>query len=362
MSLYKRGGVWWYEFCFSGRRIRESTKTSRKTLARMAEQKRRRDLEEGFNNVSRTRRIQRVQTVKEAAEIYFREYSVRHPASTPRYMHYCINHLVDLLGPRMLIDVTSEAVSAYQMDRLYQGASGKTINHEVGELLRILGDPGDMLRIQLKKEKKLRLKERVEVGRALNSEEEAAMLEGASKATSPFLFTAIAIALNTAMRDSEIKNITFRQVDLQKKMFTVGKSKTAQGQGRTIPIVGELERILHEYRNWYEMNIATPLPDHFLFPFGRARHWQPTKAITSFKTAWKNLKIKTGIKIRFHDLRHTAITKLAESGAGDETIMQIAGHVSRRMLSNYSHIRTEAKRTALESISTKPINRLRRVK
>jgi integrase len=110
------------------------------------------------------------------------------------------------------------------------------------------------------------------------------------------------------------------------------------------------------------MNIATPSPDYFMFPFGRARHWEPTKPITSFKTAWKNLKLKTGIKIRFHDLRHTAITKLAESGAGDETIMQIAGHVSRRMLSNYSHIRTEAKRAALESISTKPINRLRRVK
>ena len=53
---------------------------------------------------------------------------------------------------------------------------------------------------------------------------------------------------------------------------------------------------------------------------------------------------------RFHDLRHTLITKLVESGAGDETIMRIAGHVSRRMLSRYAHIRREAKRKALESI------------
>ena len=49
-------------------------------------------------------------------------------------------------------------------------------------------------------------------------------------------------------------------------------------------------------------------------------------------------------------MRHTLITKLAETGAGDETIMGIAGHVSRRMLSRYAHIRTEAKRKALESI------------
>jgi len=65
------------------------------------------------------------------------------------------------------------------------------------------------------------------------------------------------------------------------------------------------------------------------------------------------MKAKGKLSIRFHDLRHTAITKLAESGAGDETIMAIAGHVSRAMLSRYAHIRTEAKRKALEAISTK---------
>ena len=43
--------------------------------------------------------------------------------------------------------------------------------------------------------------------------------------------------------------------------------------------------------------------------------------------------------LRFHDLRHTAITKLAESQASDQTIMAIAGHVSQQMLEHYSHIR-----------------------
>jgi hypothetical protein len=45
---------------------------------------------------------------------------------------------------------------------------------------------------------------------------------------------------------------------------------------------------------------------------------------------------------------------LAESGAGDQTIMDIAGHVSRQMLARYSHIRMEAKRSALEAIVSKP--------
>jgi Phage integrase family len=56
--------------------------------------------------------------------------------------------------------------------------------------------------------------------------------------------------------------------------------------------------------------------------------------------------------MRFHDLRHTATTKLAEGQASDQTIMAIAGHVSRQMLEHYSHIRLAAKRAALEGIST----------
>jgi integrase len=62
------------------------------------------------------------------------------------------------------------------------------------------------------------------------------------------------------------------------------------------------------------------------------------------------VKKKAGVKGRFHDMRHTTITELAESGAGDEVIQDIAGHVSRQMLKHYSHIRMEAKRRALESI------------
>jgi integrase len=55
---------------------------------------------------------------------------------------------------------------------------------------------------------------------------------------------------------------------------------------------------------------------------------------------------------RFHDLRHQAITEMAEAGASDATIMAIAGHMSRRMLEHYSHVRMAAKRTALEKLES----------
>ena len=56
-------------------------------------------------------------------------------------------------------------------------------------------------------------------------------------------------------------------------------------------------------------------------------------------------------KLRFHDLRHHAVTELAESQASEQTILSIAGHVSPRMLAHYSHVRLEAKRRAVDVLS-----------
>jgi hypothetical protein len=51
MALFKRGEVWWYKFYFAGELIRESSKSSSKTVAKAAEQRRRRELEAGFHNI-----------------------------------------------------------------------------------------------------------------------------------------------------------------------------------------------------------------------------------------------------------------------------------------------------------------------
>ena len=76
----------------------------------------------------------------------------------------------------------------------------------------------------------------------------------------------------------------------------------------------------------------------------------PLKRAGSFKKAWESLRVKTGVEGRMHDCRHTVLTKLAESGASDCVIMSIAGHLSRKMLERYSHIRMEAKREAMEGV------------
>ncbi len=65
---------------------------------------------------------------------------------------------------------------------------------------------------------------------------------------------------------------------------------------------------------------------------------------------------------RLHDSRHTLITELAESEAGGQTIMDIAGHVSRQMLKHYSHIRMQAKREALDTVWKKQQEAQERIK
>ena len=161
------------------------------------------------------------------------------------------------------------------------------------------------------------------------------------------------LALNAGLRNGEIRQLRWNQVDLKKQFLTVGKSKTEAGEGRTIPLNGALREALRHHAEWYMLRFGKIEPDWYLFPFGRANHLDPTRPITTIKTAWKNAKERAGVTGRLHDSRHTLITELAEGGAGDQTIMDIAGHVSRQMLKHYSHIRMEAKREALEAVSKK---------
>jgi intergrase/recombinase len=70
-------------------------------------------------------------------------------------------------------------------------------------------------------------------------------------------------------------------------------------------------------------------------------------------TAWRALRDAAGLPgLRLHDLRHTVITGLAEMGVADHVLESISGHLSRRMLEHYSHIRIDAKRQALDALDT----------
>jgi len=158
------------------------------------------------------------------------------------------------------------------------------------------------------------------------------------------------LALNTTMRGCEIKNLRWWDVDLLARVLSVRKSKTEAGE-RTIPINDAAFAVIRELRDRAQRFNGSE-PEHFLFPACENEHIDPTRPMKSWRSAWRQITRAAGIPgLRFHDLRHHAITELAESQASDQTIMSIAGHVSPRMLARYSHVRMEAKRHALNALS-----------
>lgn len=347
MVTFRRGEVWWYKFYFAGRLIRESSKSTSRTIAKDAEKQRHRELEAGFHNIGEIRQ-QRIRSLKEIIDEYLVGYRLRYRAV--RFAEYALGHVSRLLGASLAVDIDAASVLGYQETRLRERASPKSINEEVRFLLKMLGDPGEIVRAQLRKKHQLKLPVRQQIGKAYDRNETERLRAEAMNSKSAHIYTAFMLARNAGLRDAEIKTLTWGQIDLKARFLRVGRAKTNAGEGRTIPLNSELNEALVYHRMWYEEKFGQTQADWYIFPFGRPMPFDPTRHVTTLKTAWNSIRKNAKVSGRWHDNRHTLITELAESGAGDETIMQIAGHVSRQMLRHYSHIRMDAKRDALDAV------------
>src|ERR1700756_1567979 len=76
----KRTKIWYYKFIFAGRLIKESAKTASKTVAKEAEKRRHRELEQGFNGLSDSRN-ERIQNLREVAKSFLKDYKIRQARS-----------------------------------------------------------------------------------------------------------------------------------------------------------------------------------------------------------------------------------------------------------------------------------------
>ena len=87
------------------------------------------------------------------------------------------------------------------------------------------------------------------------------------------------------------------------------------------------EAILELYHR--AQKVAASEPNHYVFPACENGHIDPTVPQKSWRSAWRSLRKAAGLAhLRFHDLRHHAITELAESEDSEQKIMSLAGHVS----------------------------------
>jgi integrase len=353
MCVFKNGAFYHYEFTLDGRRHRGSTGTANRDEAVREESRQRERLEKSYGQVIEEEgRAQRRKTLQQAADEFLADYKLKHESAT--FAVYALGHVTDHLGKKLVVEITPTVVKRYQTDRLAEEAGPKTINDEVLLLLRLCGDQGDLIRAKLRREKAMKLPTPPSPGRAYTADEKARMLVEAANLRSKNMYPALVVDLNCGLRDKELRELRWRQIDLvHKKQLTVGKSKTDAGTGRVIPLNDTVMIALEAHAAWYIRRFGECKPVWYVFPAGKGQPNDPTRPVTTLRTAWTKVRDKAKVVGRWHDNRHTLVTELAESGAGDEVIMSIAGHVSRAMLSRYSHVRMEAKRRALDEIATR---------
>jgi integrase len=351
VSVYKRGDVWWYKFRLGGQVIRESSKSESKTVARDAERIRRRALEESWNQIKRRTLPP---CFNQAGDEWLQAAKPHLSDRTNEIYEVALRcHLKPEFGSLLLCDIDAHRIAAYQAQRKAKNASARTLNKELQVLRQILKRYKLWANIQ----GDVRFERESEnVGKAITEQEESQLLAACD--SNLLLRTVVSLALNTALRKNEIRTLRWRQIDLLERTLTVGRTKTEGGSNRLIP----LNSLAYASLVRWSSRFAAAKPEDYIFPACEAagierehpdmRRIDPSKAIKSWRSAWRAALKRAGLQLRFHDLRHTCITKLAEGQGSEQTLMAIAGHLSRKMLEHYSHIRMAAKRAALDAIVT----------
>jgi integrase len=253
------------------------------------------------------------------------------------------------LGDALLPDLNEDRVRRYITARHKEGVSGRTINVELGELSRAIGKPWRTLWPRLRS-----MEERHDVGRALAPDEKQRLLKATDASASPTLKTLVRAAMLTGARGGELTSLRWRQVDFDQKTITIGKAKTVAGSGRAIPMNDELLTVMASHARWFTEAFGETRAEYCVFPFGSPLPNDPTRPTVEIKTAWNTIRKAAGVKCRWHDLRHTACSDMNEAGVSEALQLAIFGWSSRKMVERYSHVRTEARRAAMNALTLNP--------
>jgi integrase len=383
MSLFKRNKTWWTDFSVNGVRYRLSLDTTDWREAQRLEKERISDATTG-KLAPASQQFARL-AFCEAADRYLENRRLELSPRSAEKEEYLLVAPRKFFAATSLARIGAEDLITYRGERAKQGVTSTYINMEMGVIRRILKRAK---RWHLVADDLRPLKERHRTGRALTSEQKARLLRLAETRTE-WLNVKLAqiLAFNTTMRGCEIKGLRWRDVDLIERTLTIRRNTTKTDAGeRVIPLnANAMAATVELYRRAQDdrktRDGKTIELEHYLFPACENNRVDPTRPQTSWRTAWRRLtrsvecpkcglvqdpgkscqndecnadisKIKSPTeRLRFHDLRHHAITELAESQASDQTIMAIAGHIDPKMLKLYSHVRTAAMRRAVDALT-----------
>lgn len=145
----------------------------------------------------------------------------------------------------------------------------------------------------------------------------------------------IVMAINTGMRRGELFDLKWFDVDFNRRIVHVRQSKS--GRPRVIPLNSTAQTLLK----------GLPKTSEYVFPSPKNEERRVNDVGRQFERAVKNAKIPD---FHFHDLRHTAATRMADAGADPFTLAAILGHSDIRMTARYTHATDQAKRRAVDNL------------
>jgi integrase len=325
--------VWYMSFVYKGKRYRRSTETTDwKTAKKIHDSVRGRCAEEKW--IGPLEESQR--TFQELTDRYMAEHSKVKKKSWRRDEN-SLNHLLPFFGDCNLSDVTSETISRYKAMRLQEGAKPATLNRETAMAkhcfnlgLKEWGWCRENPFCKVKMEREDNSRDRV-----LTYDEEERLLAACSNR----LRDIVLFALSTGARMGEILELTWKDVDLFRKVVVIRQGKT--GKPKTIPLIPTAMDILKSRVRRIDTSLV--------FPSQNGTRMTDTNLGRAFRAALKKARVEG---FRFHDLRHTFASRLAMAGKDLYVIQKLLGHREPRMVQRYAHHSVQSLRDGIEVLET----------
>ena len=178
--------------------------------------------------------------------------------------------------------------------------------------------------------------------RFLDDDERKRLLDACST-VSPSLYLAVVISLSTGARRMSVWALRWRDIDLSEGKETIVFRDTKNRSDVHLPLSGIVVDLLLEHRRLRRLN------SDLLFP-SKIDAQKPFDFKAPFARAMKQAQIH---EFRWHDLRHSAASYLAQQGVDLRRIAAILGHKTLQMSMRYSHLNVESLREDLDKMTEK---------
>lgn len=185
--------------------------------------------------------------------------------------------------------------------------------------------------------------------RELTEEEEARLLAAARAHASALIHPAIVISLHTGVRRGELLSLSWEDVDMKRGYITVTRGKEGDIR-QELPLTPEALAAFKELWNFATKDgkvVPVDIDEHKVIP-GRSGSNYGRDLRRPFAQVLKAAKVKT---FTWHDLRHTAASKLLRLGVAESAISRLLGHKSLTMTARYAHVSRDAVRDAVLKLS-----------